>query len=252
MRVAASLMPKPADFGKYACGGYAECAIADVDNVWVLPDRVSFEQSMAYLNITGTKLLYDHFQPVAPDATVLIHGAAGNLGIGLIQIAKHKGNKVIALLRRGGERVEYCLANGADHVLLINREGWVDEVRKLTGGRGADVSFNAVGGDTIEQDIDALKYAGTIVSTAMPAGWPRNLAWAGKACMACTTMQFTRTADLLREGPVADKSRAYRDDFMKTAKLNWRIAAYRLEDAAKAHIDMEAGNTLGKIILTID
>ena len=70
--------------------------------------------------------------------------------------------------------------------------------------------------------------------------------------MACTTMQFTRTADLLREGPVADKARAYRDDFMRTAKLNWKIAAYRLEDAAKAHGDMEAGRTLGKIILTVD
>src|SRR6476659_4755990 len=85
MRVAASLMPKPADFGKYACGGYAECSLADVDNVWVLPERVSFEQSMGYLGITSTKLLYDHFQPVPPDATVLIHGAAGQLGIGLIQ-----------------------------------------------------------------------------------------------------------------------------------------------------------------------
>jgi NADPH:quinone reductase len=251
MRVAAALMPKPTEFGKSSRGGYAECSLSDADNVWVLPDRVSFEQGLAYLNITGTKLLYDHFQPVAPDATVLIHGAAGNLGIGLIQIAKHKGNKVIALLRRGGERVEYCLANGADHVVLINREGWVDEVRALTGGRGADVSFNAVGGDTIEQDIDALKYRGTIVSTAMPQGWPRSLAWAGKATMACTTMQFTRTADIVREGPAADAARAYRDEFMKTAKLNWKIAAYRLEDAAKAHRDMEAGNTLGKVILTV-
>ena len=70
--------------------------------------------------------------------------------------------------------------------------------------------------------------------------------------MACTTIQCTRTADLLREGPVAEKARAYRDDFMKTAKLNWKIAAYRLEDAAKAHRDMEAGNTLGKVILTVD
>jgi len=252
MRVASSLMPKATDFGKRSRGGYTECSTADVENVWVLPERVSFEQSMGYLGITSTKLLYDHFQPVARDATVLVHGAAGNLGIGLIQIAKHRGNKVIALLRRGGERVEYCLESGADHVVLINREGWVDEVRKLTGGRGADVSFNAVGGDTIEQDIDALRYAGTIVSTAMPAGWPRNLAWANKACFACTTMQFTRTADLLRDGAVADGARAYRDEFMKTAKLNWKIQSYRLEDAAKAHIDMEAGNTLGKLILTVD
>jgi len=252
MRVAASLMPKPADFGKYACGGYAECSLAEPDNVWVLPERVSFEQGLAYLGTTSSKLLYDHFQPVAPDATVLIHGAAGNLGIALIQIAKHAGNKVIALLRRDDGRVEYCRENGADHVVLMNRDGWVKEVRGLTGGRGADVSFNAVGGDTIEQDIDALKYGGKIISTAMPQGWPRSLAWANKACFACTTMQFTRTADLLREGPVADGARAYRDEFMKTAKLKWKIAAYRLEDAAKAHRDMEAGNTLGKLILTVD
>jgi NADPH:quinone reductase len=252
MRVAASLMPKPADFGKRSRGGYAECSIAEVDNVWVLPERVSFEQSMAYLGITSSKLLYDHFQPVAPDATVLIHGAAGNVGIGLIQIAKRAGNKVIALLRRDEGRVEYCRESGADHVVLISREGWVDEVRKLTGGCGADVSFNALGGDTIAQDIDALKYAGTIVSTHMWQGWPRNMAWAGKATMACTTFQFTRTADLLRVGPAADKARAYRDDFVRAAKLNRRIAAYRMEDVAKAHVDMEAGRTLGKIILTVD
>jgi NADPH:quinone reductase len=252
MRVAASLMPKASDFGKRSRGGYAECSIADVDNVWVLPERVSFEQSMAYLGITSSKVLYDHFQPVAPDATVLIHGAAGNLGIALIQIAKQAGNKVIALLRRGEQRAEFCLESGADHVVLISREGWVDEVRALTGGRGADVSFNAVGGDTIEQDIDALAYRGKIIVTALAQGWPRNEAWIGKAVMSCTTIQMTRSADLLREGPVAEKARAYRDDFMRTAKLNWRIAAYRLEDAAKAHRDMEAGNTLGKIILTVD
>ena len=207
---------------------------------------------MAYLGISSTYLLYDHFQPVAPDATVLIHGAAGNLGIALIQIAKHAGNKVIALLRRGGERVEYCLESGADHVVLMNREGWVDEVRKLTGGRGADVSYNAVGGDTIAQDIDALAYRGKIVVTALAQGWPRDEAWIGKAVMSCTPIQFTRSADLLRDGPVADKARAYKENFMRTAKLNWRIAAYRLEDAAKAHADMEAGRTLGKIILTVD
>jgi len=252
MRVVASLMPKPTEFGKSSRGGYAECSIADADNVWVLPERVSFEQGLAYLGTTSSKLLYDHFQPVAPDATVLIHGAAGNLGIALIQIAKHAGNKVIALLRRGGERVEYCLESGADHVVLINGKGWVDEVRSLTGGRGADVSYNAVGGDTIEQDIDALKYGGKIISTAMPEGWPRGYGWANKATFACTTMQFTRTADLLREGPAADRARAYRDEFMKTAKLNWKIKAYRLEDAAQAHRDMEAGNTLGKLILTVD
>jgi NADPH:quinone reductase len=252
MRVAASLIPKPGDFGKRSRGGYAECSIADAESVWVLPERVSFEQSMAYLGIGSSKLLYDHFQPVAPDATVLIHGAAGNLGIALIQIAKRAGNKVIALLRRGGERVEYCLESGADHVVLINREGWVDEVRALTGGRGADVSFNAVGGDTIAQDIDALAYRGKIIITALAQGWPRDEVWIGKGTMSCTTIQMTRTADLLREGPVAEKARAYKEDFMKTAKLNWRIAAYRLEDAAKAHADMEAGRTLGKIILTVD
>ena len=76
--------------------------------------------------------------------------------------------------------------------------------------------------------------------------------WAGKATFACTTFRFTRTADLLRVGPAADQSRAYRDDFVRTAKLNRRIAAYRMEDVAKAHVDMEAGNTLGKIILTLD
>jgi NADPH:quinone reductase len=252
LRVAASLIPKPGDFGKRSRGGYAECSIADAESVWVLPERVSFEQSMAYLGIGSSKLLYDHFQPVAPNATVLIHGAAGNLGIALIQIAKRAGNKVIALLRRGGERVEYCLESGADHVVLINREGWVDEVRALTGKRGADVSFNAVGGDTIEQDIDCLAYGGKIIITAMAQGWPQSSEWIGKGTMKCITIQMTRTADLLREGPVAEKARAYKEDFMKTAKLNWRIAAYRMEDAAKAHADMEAGNTLGKIILTVD
>lgn len=252
MRVAAGLLPKATDFGKRSGGAYAECSIAAVENVWVLPERVSFEQSMAYLGISSTYLLYDHFQPVAPDATVLIHGAAGNLGIALIQIAKHAGNKVIALLRRDEERVQFCLESGADHVVLMNREGWVDEVRALTGGRGADVSYNAVGGDTIGQDIDALAYRGKIVVTALAQGWPRDEAWIGKAVMSCTTIQFTRSADLLRDGPVADKARAYKENFMRTAKLNWRIAAYRLEDAAKAHADMEAGRTLGKIILTVD
>lgn len=254
MRVLGSLLPEPDEFGKRSLGGYAEYAVADAEQVAEIPDYVSFEQALAYVsNLPSAYLIYNKFQPIAPDATVMIHTAAGGLGSCLTQVAKQAGNTVIALIRRE-EKAQICLGNGADHVVISSRDGWVDDVRALTGERGIDVSFNSVAGDTVEKDIELLGYRGGIFFTALMQGWPQSLSEdaTNKLTMANLNLQFVRTAEMARSGALAEKARAYRDEFLRTAKLQSPSAIYRLEDVAQAHLDFESGKTLGKVVLTFD
>lgn len=252
-RVMAALLPKPDEFGKRSMGGYAEYSIADREAVSEIPEHVSFEQALVYLgNLPAAYTLYSEFQTIAPDSTIMIHTGAGGLGTSLTQVAKAAGNTVIALVRKE-EKADVCREFGADHVVISSRDGWVDEVRNLTGGRGVDVSFNTTGGSTIKQDINALAYRGRIVHTALAQGLPQDLDTddVNKAVFGNFSFQFTRTAEMLRAGPIADKARAYRDAFLRTGKLHSPMAIYDLEDVVRAHADFESGKTAGKVVLKV-
>src|SRR3990172_4124032 len=131
--------------------------------VFALPDHVSFSQGLVYLiNYRLAHILFHGYIAIPPSASVLVHGAAGGFGSVTTMIARANGNTVIALSRTADER-EFCLANGASHSLNINDVDYVDEVKKITGGKGVDYSINGVSGDTLDKDAHAVRTFGEIV-----------------------------------------------------------------------------------------
>jgi NADPH2:quinone reductase len=145
-------------------GAYQELSVAPASRTTVIPDEASFEEAVVYsFNLPAAYLMYHHFTPIASDATVLIHSAAGGLGTMLTLVAKENGNRVIAVVSDESKR-EACIANGADEVISrAEHPDYENEVLRLTDGEGVDVSINHVAGSTLVNDLKALKFRGMIM-----------------------------------------------------------------------------------------
>jgi NADPH2:quinone reductase len=144
-------------------GAYAEQLLAAESNLWPLPERVSFAQGAA-LTIpyaTAYRALFQRARALAGE-TVLVHGASGGVGIAAVQLARAYGLTVIgtAGTERGGELVR---ENGAHHVLDHRAEGYLDQVRELTGGRGADVILEMLANVNLGKDLGVLARGGRVV-----------------------------------------------------------------------------------------
>ena len=156
-------------------GGYAEYVLASTRSfvfpggvttpaadIIVLPDMVSFGQALVYLvNFRLAHLLVHAWARMAAGASVLIHGASGGMGSVLTQLARRLGCRIFATCRRA-EEAAFCQANGADHCIDTTTADYVEAVSSLTGGEGVDVSFNGVGGETVDRDPLVVKPFGEI------------------------------------------------------------------------------------------
>jgi NADPH:quinone reductase len=126
-----------------------------------LPDRVSFLQGLVYfVNMRIAYLAYYVFGKVNPGDTILLHAAAGGIGVLLTQIAKRHGDNTVIALSRSDEKLDYCRKNGADHLINYQSADYVEEVPRITGGQGVDISLNSVDGATLETDPGAIKPTG--------------------------------------------------------------------------------------------
>ena len=178
---------------------------------------------------------------------MLVHAAAGGVGLLLTQIAKLRGARVIATTS-GGEKAELARGAGADEV--IGYEGFHERVRELTGGEGVAAVYDGIGRTTFDDGLKALRPAGTMVIYGSASGQPdpvdtRVLAARGSLYVQRPTLgTYTRTRELLlaRAGEVFD--------WCATGSSTSASApATRSQDAAKSHEDLEARRTTGKLLL---
>ena len=145
-------------------GGYAELATAPAGDAVPVPDNVSFDEAaalpVAYLTAWYGLL---HRARLAPGDVALIQAGASGVGVGAIQMAKNAGATVISTAGTR-KKVDACLDLGADHGVNYVEQDFVDEVRRITGGRGADVVLEQVGGETLVKSMEALAPFGRLVS----------------------------------------------------------------------------------------
>jgi NADPH:quinone reductase len=144
----------PRSHGAYrTSGGFATYAVAPADALIPIPGELSFDQACNLFGNyeTAYHALVARGRLVAGD-TVLVHGASGSVGLAAVHVAKLIGATVIATGRNAG-KLEIVRAQGADHVVTL-RDGWRDEVKALTQGRGVDVVYDGVGGDV---SLDSLR-----------------------------------------------------------------------------------------------
>jgi NADPH2:quinone reductase len=151
-------------------GSYAEERIVPAHFLVPLPDAIDFETGAAMMlkGLTAQYLLRRTFR-VEAGHTVLVHAAAGGVGLILTQWAKHLGATVIGTVG-SPEKAGLARRSGCDHVIEYGREDFVARVREITGGRGCDVVYDGVGKATFAGSLDCLRRFGTVVSFGAASG----------------------------------------------------------------------------------
>ena len=150
--------------------GLADWALAATDDVFAIPDAMD-DVTGAALPVTyqtGWFGLYHRAQLVEGE-TVLVHAGAGGVGSAAIQLAKARGARVIATAG-GADKVARCLALGADAAIDYRHEDFIEATKGFTDGRGADVIYDSVGGDTFDGSRRCVAFEGRIVVVGFAGG----------------------------------------------------------------------------------
>ena len=149
---------------------YAEYAVMPADSLILLPDEIDdvTAAGMTLKGLTAQYLIRGAY-PVQAGETILVHAAAGGVGLLLCQWARHLGARVIGTVG-SPEKAELALTHGCHHVIQYGREDVAARVKSLTGGEGVPVVFDAVGKDTFEASLNSLRIRGTLVSFGTASG----------------------------------------------------------------------------------
>ncbi len=151
-------------------GGYAEQAVARAGDVFVLPESMDFETAAGFPITYGTAHGAMVWRAGLKAGEVLVvHGAAGGVGLATVEAGKALGATVIATAG-GPDKLAVAEAHGADHLIDSRREDIRERVKELTGGRGADVVFDPVGGDVFDASLRAVAWGGRLVVIGFAAG----------------------------------------------------------------------------------
>jgi NADPH2:quinone reductase len=144
-------------------GSYSEYTVIDAGRLIPLPEEISFEQGAAFplQGMTVHYLIHDFREP-KPGDTVLVHAAAGGVGLLLVQWAKRLGARVIGTVSTE-EKARTAIEAGTDHVILYTKQDFVSETMRFTNGRGAQLIIDGVGKSTFSGDLEAVSLKGHIV-----------------------------------------------------------------------------------------
>lgn len=233
-------------------GGYAEARLIDADKLVKLPDALSSEQAagMMLQGMTAQMLLRSVF-PVAKGDTILIHAAAGGVGLIMCQWAKALGVRVIGTVGTE-EKAALAAAHGCDHPIIHSKQDFVAEVGRLTEGEKLPVVYDSVGRDTFLRSLDCLRARGLMVSFGQASGAiePFNVGLlAQKGSLYLTRpILFTYTASREQLNQSAKELFAIVSAGKVKIEVNQR---FPLKDAADAHRALESRQTSGSTILTI-
>lgn len=231
-------------------GAYAECRNIPAHRLLKLPDSIGFHTAAAMMlqGLTAAYLLRKTYRVQAGD-TVLIHAAAGGVGLIACQWAKALGATVIGTVGSAAKGV-LAKAHGCDHVINYSSEDFTRRVREITGGEGVPVVYDGVGRDTFMGSLDCLRPLGMMVSYGNASGPvpPLDLILLSQKgslfITRPTIMSYTaKRADLEALG-------AELFDVVSSGKVRIEVnQSYPLADAAQAHRDLEARKTTGSTIL---
>jgi NADPH2:quinone reductase len=193
-------------------------------------------------------MLLTRTYPVAPGSVLLVHAAAGGLGSLLTRWAKRLGATVIGTVGSPA-KAEIARANGADHVVVGRDADWAADVSILTDGRGVDFAIDGIGGDRLVATFGCIRRFGTVASIGQAAGPIPPLAVEEVGPLRSAV--FARPSVMAYSAEEATYPTAAEAVLSMIASgiANGPAASYRLEDAARAHADLEAGTTVGASIL---
>lgn len=229
---------------------YAEARLAPAARVVPLPEDID-ERTAASMMIRGmtARYLLRETYAVRPGDTILIHAAAGGVGLIVCQWAKYLGATVIGTVG-SRDKAEVARAHGCDHPIIYTEEDFGKRVRAITGGTGVPVVYDSVGKATFEGSLSCLRPRGLLVSFGEASGDPepvppRRLGQLGSIYLTHPSLpDYTAT----REALLATAGELF--EMVGTGKIRIGInQTYALKDAPRAHRDVEARKTTGSTVL---
>ena len=232
-----------------ALGAYAEIRTIPAERLLRLPDTIGFETAAAMMlqGMTARYLLHQTY-PVRSGDTILVHAAAGGVGLILCQWAKHLGARVVGIVSTES-KAELAKGHGADEV-LIGTDAIADHVRRLTDGRMVQVVYDGTGRDTFMSSLDCLAPRGLMVSYGNATGEVKGLDLSILAAKG--SLFVTRPTLATHIATRVDLERTAQDlfDVVANGAVSIRVGQhFALSDVAAAHRALEARQTTGSTIL---
>ncbi len=151
-------------------GAFAERAVVPARSAWRMPDGMTFEEGAAFPIVYPTSYAALVLRArLAPGETLLVHAAAGGVGLAAVQIGKALGARVIGTAG-GPEKLAIAREAGAEICIDYRDPDWVKQVRAATDGRGADVIYDSVGGDVLDQSLKCIAWSGRLLVIGFAGG----------------------------------------------------------------------------------
>jgi NADPH2:quinone reductase len=231
-------------------GAYAEARVMPADILVKLPDSISFDTAAAMMlqGMTVQYLLRQTY-PLKGGETILLHAAAGGIGLIASQWAKALGVTVIGTVSTD-EKAALAKAAGCAHVINYKTENFVERVKEITGGKGVPVVYDSIGKDTFIGSLDCLSPRGMMVSFGSASG---PVSPFGVSELASRGSLFLTRPSLGNYVATREALNATANDLfamVEAKKVNIDInQRYALKDVGQAHADLEGRKTTGSTIL---
>ena len=246
---------KPGDrvaYGNSPIGAYSEARLIPADRLLKVPDGIDDKTAAAMMlkGLTAQYLIRQTYRVKAGD-TILLHAAAGGVGLILSQWAKHLGATVIGTVG-SDDKAKLAQAHGCAHTINYSKEDFVKRVEEITGGKKCPVVYDSVGKDTFMKSLDCLAPLGVLALFGQSSGAvePFNLGLLAAKGSLYVTRPTLFTYAMKRENLVAMANELF--DVVKSGAVKIEVhQTYPLKDAAKAHADLAARKTTGSTVFLV-
>ena len=234
-------------------GGLAERVALPGANAVRMPPGLDFVTAAGFGVAYGTAHVgLAHRARLEPGEVLLVHGAAGGVGLAAVEVGRRMGATVIATAG-SAEKLALAAEHGAQHVINYREESFRDRVKAFTDGRGADVIFDPVGGDVFDASVRSIAWEGRILVVGFAAGriseFPVNLALVKNISVIGVYWGAYRT----RDPAVLQQSWQVLLEWLAEGALSPHVSAtYPLEEAPAALESLTARRATGKVVVTID
>jgi NADPH2:quinone reductase len=240
------------DHGGLTRGGFAEIADADPASMSRMPDKMTFEEAAGFTLIFQTGWFGLHRRAnLKAGETLLVHAGAGGVGSAAIQLGKAAGATVIATAGSDA-KVRVCLEIGADHAFNYKTHDFVEEVKRITAGRGADVVYDPVGGDVYDRSTKCIAFEGRIVvvgftSGRIPQAAANHVLIKNYSVVGLHWGLYTKRAPEL----IPPATRAILDLYEEGKIKPYISTRLSLSEAPRALAMVGEGKSTGKVVLTV-
>jgi NADPH2:quinone reductase len=234
-------------------GGYAEYAVGSADKTFAIPGAMTFAEAAALLIVYQTSYFaLDNRAKLRAGEWLLVHAGASGVGMAAIQLGVASGARVIATA--GSEKkLEFCRQQGAEHAINYRDESWVERVKEITAGRGADVIYDPVGGDVFDLSSKCIAPGGRLLVVGFASGRIPSIASNRLLLKNMSAVgvfwgrQVIESPSYLRNTQQA-LFRLYDEGKIRPVVSQ----AYPLADAPRALADITGRNVAGKAVLTTE